>query len=101
LWLRDGIAARLTISDTAENLASAASIVTLTAEAFATEDLRYIRHALGFVARAKGTAKIAEQTGPSREQLYRSLSEHGNPTLKTMIAMMKVRRIKLTAKVPA
>jgi hypothetical protein len=29
------------------------------------------------------------QTGLSREQLYRSFSEKGNPTLKTMLAVMK------------
>ncbi|HEY1932619.1 MAG TPA: addiction module antidote protein [Acetobacteraceae bacterium] len=45
--------------------------------------------------------QIAVQTGPSREQLYRSLSEQGNPTLKTTIAVMKALGIALTAKVPA
>jgi probable addiction module antidote protein len=42
---------------------------------------------------------FASQTGPSREQLYRSFSEDGNPTLKTAIAVMKVFGIKLSAKV--
>ena len=53
----------------------------------------------GVVARAKGMAQVAEQTGLSREQLYRSLSERGNPTLKTTIAVMKALGIELTAKV--
>jgi probable addiction module antidote protein len=32
------------------------------------------------------------------EQLYRSFSENGNPTLKTTIAVMKALGIELTAK---
>jgi probable addiction module antidote protein len=53
------------------------------------------------VARAKGKSQIASQTGLSREQLYRSFSEHGNPTLKTTIAVMKALGIALTATVHA
>ena len=44
-------------------------------------------------------AQIAEQAGLSREQLYRSLSEQGDPTLKKTIAVMKALGIELTAKV--
>ncbi|HEV2620189.1 MAG TPA: addiction module antidote protein [Acidobacteriaceae bacterium] len=50
------------------------------------------------VARAKGMAAIAEQTGMSREQLYRSFSSNGNPTLKTTLAVMRALGIELTAK---
>jgi len=71
------------------------------AEAFDTADARYIAHALGVVARAKGMAQIASQTGLSREQLYRSFSANGNPTLKTTIAVMKALGMALTAKIPA
>jgi probable addiction module antidote protein len=71
------------------------------ADAFASEDAGYIAHALGIVARAKGMAQIASQTGLSREQLYRSFSQSGNPTLKTTIAVMKALGIELTAKVQA
>jgi len=42
--------------------------------------------------------RIAGQTGLSREQLYRSFSERGNPTLKTTLAVMKALGIDLTAK---
>jgi probable addiction module antidote protein len=41
------------------------------------------------------------QTGLSREQLYRSFSEKGNPTLKTTLAVMKALGIQLTTKTPA
>ncbi|WHZ10123.1 MAG: Addiction module antidote protein [Burkholderiaceae bacterium] len=42
--------------------------------------------------------QIARSTGLSREQLYRSFSEAGNPTLKTTLAVMKALGIDLTAK---
>ena len=49
----------------------------------------------------KGMAQIAGQTGLSREQLYRSFSENGNPTLKTTLAVMNALGIELTAKLGA
>lgn len=71
----------------------------LMAEAFETNDAAYIAHALGVVARAKGMAQIAGQTGLSREQLYRSFSDQGNPTLKTMLAVLKALGLELTTRV--
>ena len=62
---------KLTTYDPAEDLTSDSAIATFMAEAFATEDTGYIAHALGVVARAKGMTQIANQTGLSREQLYR------------------------------
>ena len=49
-------------------------------------------------ARARGMSGIAKETGLSREQLYRSFSDRGNPTLKTILAVMKALGIALTAK---
>jgi len=92
---------KLMTYDPAEDLTSDVAIATFMAEAFETEDAGYIAHALGVVARAKGMTRIASQTGLSREQLYRSFSETGNPTLKTTIAVMKALGIALTAKVHA
>ena len=87
--------------DPAEDLSSEEGIAAFMAEAFETEDAGYIAHALGVVARAKGMSQIATETGLSREQLYRSFSENGNPTLKTTIAVMKALGIGLSAKVHA
>ena len=95
------MAENLTTYDPAEDLATDDAIALFTAQAFDTNDAGYIAHALGGVACAKGMAQIAGQTGLSREQLYRSFSEHGNPTLKTTLAVMKALGIELTAKVPA
>jgi probable addiction module antidote protein len=91
---------KLTPFDPAEGLTSEDAIAGFMAEAFKTEDAGYIAHAVGVVARAKGMTQIANETGLSREQLYRSFSETGNPTLKTTIAVMKALGIALTATAP-
>jgi probable addiction module antidote protein len=92
---------KLTPYDPAEDLTSDRAIAVFMAEAFHTADVAYISHALGVVARAKGMAQIAAQTGLSREQLYRSFSKQGNPTLKTTLAVMDALGIKLTIKTPS
>jgi probable addiction module antidote protein len=68
-------------------------------DALETGDAAFIAKSLGVVARAKGMAEIAVKTGLSREQLYRSFSAEGNPTLKTMLAVMKALGVDLAAKV--
>ena len=97
----NSMAEKLTTYDPAEDLSSNEAVASFMAEALETNDADYIAHAPGVVARAKGMAQIAAQTGLSREQLYRSFSENGNPTLKTTLAVMKALGIELTAKVAA
>ena len=92
------MAEKLTTYDPAAALVDDAEIAAFMADAFETGDAGYIAHALGIVARAKGMTQIARDTGLSREQLYRSFSEAGNPTLKTTLAVMKALGINLTAK---
>ncbi len=89
---------KLTNFDPAEGLTSDDAIAAFMTEAFASGDTGYIAHALGVVARARGMAQIASETGLSREQLYRSFSENGNPTLKTTLAVMKALGIELAAR---
>ena len=94
------ISEELTVYDPAEDLGSDEAIAAFMAEAFRTNDVAYISHALGVVARAKGMAQIADRTGLSREQLYRSFSAKGNPTLKTTLAVMNALGVRLTTKTP-
>ena len=86
--------------DTAEQLDTPEEIAAYLEAAFEEGDPAFFTHALGIVARAKGMAQIADETGLSREQLYRSFSEKGNPTLKTTLAVMNALGVQLTAKVP-
>jgi probable addiction module antidote protein len=89
---------KLSTYDPATALVDDEEMAVFMADAFETGDAGYIAHALGIVARSKGMTQIARDTGLSREQLYRSFSESGNPTLKTTLAVMKAMGIDLTAR---
>ena len=53
--------------------------------------------ALRAVAEAYGgLGSVASQAGISRESLYRALSAKGNPTLKTILAVLKAVGMKLS-----
>ena len=84
--------------DPAAALDSAEAIEVFMADAFETGNSGYIAEALGVVARAKGMSQIANETGLSREQLYRSFSEKGNPTLKTTLVVMQALGLDMKAK---
>ncbi len=87
--------------DPADALDSPEAIEVFMDDAFSTGDASYIAKALGVVARAKGMSQIAEETGLSREQLYRSFSDKGNPTLKTTLAVMRALNLDLTTHLAA
>ena len=88
---------KLSTFDAAATLGDSDAIAEYMAAAFETQDPGYVSHALGVVARAKGMSEIARASGLSREHLYRSFSENGNPTLKSILAVMDVLGVKLSA----
>ena len=52
--------------------------------------------ALRKVAEARGgMAHVAQSAGVSRETLYRMLSAHGNPTIKTLSVVLKATGLKI------
>jgi probable addiction module antidote protein len=55
------------------------------AAAFETGDYAVIADAIGVIARARGMSNLAEQTGLTRQALYKALSPSGNPELATII----------------
>jgi probable addiction module antidote protein len=65
----------------------------------AGDDAAYIAAALGDIARARGMAQLAKDTGISREGLYKALSPDGNPSLATVLKVVKALGLKLTTKV--
>jgi probable addiction module antidote protein len=65
----------------------------------AGDDAAYIAAALGDIARARGMAQLAKDTGISREGLYKALSADGNPSLATVLKVVKALGLKLTTKV--
>ncbi len=51
--------------------------------------------ALRHVAEAQGMAAVAKRAGIPRESLYRALSPSGNPTVKTLLAVLDAAGLKL------
>lgn len=84
--------------DPAQALDSPEAMALFIADALDTGYTAYIAKAMGVVARAKGMTELAKETGLAREQLYKSFSERGNPTLKTMLAVMRALGVDLTAR---
>lgn len=68
-------------------------------EALATHDPAYFAHAVGVVARAKGMSAVAQKAGIAREQMYRSFSANGNPTMKSTFAVLDALGIRLSVSV--
>jgi probable addiction module antidote protein len=65
----------------------------------AGDDAAFIAAALGDIARARGMGQLAKDTGISREGLYKALSRDGNPSLATVLKVVKALGLKLTTKV--
>ena len=51
--------------------------------------------ALNTIARSRGMTALARDTGISREALYRAFSDTGNPTLDTLLRVMKALGVRL------
>ena len=83
--------------DVAEQLDSPEEIAAYIEAALEDGDSRVIAHALGTVARAQGMSDIARQTGLGRESLYKALSPDGNPTLATVLKVVRALGIRRNA----
>lgn len=64
--------------------------------AFADGDPAEIADALGVAARARGMTAVAEQTGLSRQALYKALSDGGNPSLSTLLKVTRALGVRLS-----
>jgi probable addiction module antidote protein len=89
--------------DASEFLDSDEAVAAYLNAAFEDGDPSFIAAAIGHVAKAKGMSQIARETGLSRENLYRALSDDGNPELSTMTKVMRAlgMRIQIAPAVPA
>jgi probable addiction module antidote protein len=86
--------------DSAEYLEDDQAIVEYLEEAIkiATEDSdpSFLAVALGTVARARGMAQIAKDSGLSRESLYKALGSEGNPEFGTVLKVLQALGLKLS-----
>ena len=62
----------------------------------AGDDPSFFAHALGNIARARGMAQLAKETGLTREGLYKALSKDSNPSLGTVLKVMRALGLKFT-----
>jgi len=65
----------------------------------ADDDPTLIAVALGNIARAYGMVRLARETGLTREGLYKALSADGNPSLGTVLKVIKALGMKLIPQV--
>jgi probable addiction module antidote protein len=75
--------------DSADHFKDLESQAELIRDAIAEGDPHYLAHALGIVARARGMTEVSAKTGINRKQLYRSLSKDGNPTMATVLKVVR------------
>jgi probable addiction module antidote protein len=52
-------------------------------------------HVIGVAARAHGMMQLAKDSGLSRESLYKALSKDGNPSLATIVKVMRALGVRL------
>ncbi len=87
--------------DAADYRDSPDMIVAYLNEASSSDDPALIAKAIGTVARAQGMTDVADKTGLSRENLYRSLSGDAKPEFATVIKVLHAMGIDLVAQTRA
>jgi len=75
--------------DAAELIETPEDVAYFLESAFEDNDAAGIARALGIVARSAGMTKIADAAGVSRQALYKTLTEDGNPGLASVIGVLK------------
>lgn len=60
-------------------------------------DAAFIAKALGDIARAKGMAQVARDSGLSRESLYKALSGERSPSFDTILKVVQALGLRLHA----
>jgi probable addiction module antidote protein len=63
------------------------------------DDPRQMVFALSVLARAKGMSVLSKSTGISRDGLYKALTDEGNPSIKTVMRIMRGLDLRLSVRV--
>ena len=74
--------------DAAEFLESDEEIIAYLNAALEEGDSALVSAALGDIARARGMTKLANETGITRDGLYKALSPSGNPSFGTVLKVL-------------
>jgi probable addiction module antidote protein len=81
--------------DPAEHLTDDADIAAYLSLFIDEGDPGELAHAIGIVARVRGMAQIAEETGIGREALYKALRADSQPRFDTISRVCKALGVKL------
>ena len=82
--------------DVQDYLKTAEARVAYLEAAFEDGDPKLISIALGDVARSMGMTNVAKEAGITREALYKSLSDKGDPKLSTLLGVLKALGLRVT-----
>ncbi|WP_315805688.1 addiction module antidote protein [Bradyrhizobium sp. SZCCHNS3002] len=88
---------KLKTFDAAEHLRTPAARAEYLNLVLADGDPAEVRDALNLVARAQGMSQVAKAAGVTREGLYKTLGENGNPEFATVLRIINAMGIRLTA----
>jgi probable addiction module antidote protein len=83
--------------DVAEHLETEEDMAAYLEAVLQEGDPTLVAAALGDIARAKGIAQIARETGLGRASLYKALSPEGNPELATVLKVVRALGLQLHA----
>ncbi len=81
--------------DAARYLTDDAAVAEYMTAILETDDPDLLLLALGDVARARGMAQVAKDSGLGRESLYKALSAEGNPEFATVLKVIHALGLKL------
>lgn len=91
------MALKTTKFDIQDHLKSPEDRAAYLAAAFEEGDGDFIIQALNDISRAIGMTEVAKAAGITREGLYKSLGENGDPKLSTLLGVLNAIGVKLTA----
>jgi probable addiction module antidote protein len=74
--------------DMADDIKTKEDVLGVLSVALEENDAEFLLKVIGDVARSEGMARLAGETGVSREGLYTSLSAGGNPSFVTVMKVL-------------
>jgi probable addiction module antidote protein len=89
------MATKIKAVDTSTLFNSDEDQIHLIRDALASGDAHYVAHSIGVVARARGLTDVERETGIKRQTLNKALSTKGNPTLETLLPVLKALNLQL------
>lgn len=93
------VARKLVPFDAARYLTDDAAIAEYMNAVLESNDPDLLLLALGDIARARGMAQIAQETGLARESLYKALAPGAKPRFDTILKVARALGIKFSAEV--